>query len=112
MRVIVKGLTTMQPGLAWRDFIDSLDTPGGHIICLMFLLFPAGAMVYFKLDHASVFLSEIVGALLIVLRGTQKNVELRNGIDTGTRHAQAKVVEAQAEVIEAKAAAEVKKTEE
>lgn len=51
----------------WERFLDSLDTPGGHILILLVLLVLGWAMKSTELLVAS------MGALFAVLRATQSN---------------------------------------
>lgn len=51
----------------WERFLDSLDTPGGHILILILLLVLGWKMGSMELTVAS------MAALFTVLRSTQSN---------------------------------------
>jgi len=57
----------------WKDFLDSLDTSGGHIF-LMFLLFLLGVLVLSGLGIAEgrdVIVASVAG-ILTTLKGTRR----------------------------------------
>lgn len=55
----------------WERFLDSLDTPGGHILILILLLVLGWKMGSMELTVAS------MGALFAVLRSTQSSGQRR-----------------------------------
>jgi hypothetical protein len=57
----------------WKTWLDTLDTPGGHVLLLTGLLLLGIAMVWLKLPKGDDILVGVFGALLGALRGTQKN---------------------------------------
>ena len=66
----------------WRTFLDSLDTPGGHII-LMFLLMGFGIyMIHVSIMEGAGIVSGSFGALLIMLKEKGSNREQSGGTTT------------------------------
>ncbi len=57
----------------WKEFLDTLDTPGGHIFLLACMVLLAVMMQQSKVPKAEDILIGSFGALLAVLRGVQKN---------------------------------------
>ena len=57
----------------WKELVDSLDTPGGHILVLVGLLLIGWRMGSTELTVAS------MGALFALLRTTQSNHARTNG---------------------------------
>ena len=57
----------------WEKFLDSLDTPGGHIFVLLILLGIGHTTGHMELTAAA------MGALFVVLRTTQSNHSRQNG---------------------------------
>lgn len=73
-------------GLAWRDFIDSIDTPGGHIVVLLLIVSGAGIAVQSGVEDLRYIMHEAFGALLLACKGAAKNLEIRkNGLDAAAR---------------------------
>lgn len=53
----------------WKEFLNSLDTPGGHVLILLVglgLLFAASKTGWAPADK---YVGEVVGALLYALKG-------------------------------------------
>lgn len=50
----------------WRELLDSFDTAGGHIFLLVILAY---VMVVFQVQSMEKFQGEIVGGLLVALKG-------------------------------------------
>lgn len=57
----------------WRAWLDSLDTPGGHIVLLVFVLVLLMLATVWKIQGIDKFMGEAFGALLYSLRGTISN---------------------------------------
>lgn len=62
----------------WQDFLDSLDTNGGHIFVLTFLAC-VGAMLSIKWDvmEGKALMEATGGALLLKLRDASSSAERR-----------------------------------
>lgn len=54
----------------WREFLDSLDTPGGVIVVLIFLLFFVMTIAKVLNFNREQDINMIIGALLMHLRST------------------------------------------
>lgn len=57
----------------WRTFLDSLDSPGGHIIVLVFLLCAGIGLVVKGVMEGSTVVGGSFGALLVVLKDAKSN---------------------------------------
>jgi len=57
---------------AWKEFLGSLDSPGGHILLLLVAVAALLAATACGLQSAEKFLGEFVGALLLALRDAQR----------------------------------------
>lgn len=68
----------------WERFLDSLDTPGGHIFTLVVLAVLCGAVAFAGYAKAEEAFMLAFGALLTVLRTAQSNATRRN--DPTTQH--------------------------
>lgn len=58
---------------SWGAFLDSLDTPGGHILILLLLLAAGIVSGHMELTTAA------MTALFVVLRGAVSNYTRKNG---------------------------------
>ncbi|HYE86362.1 MAG TPA: hypothetical protein VEA16_08400 [Vicinamibacterales bacterium] len=65
----------------WHNFLDSLDTPGGHIAVLVFLVVLGVGLVQFDIAKGEDVLVGAFAALLAMLRGTSSNHNRQNGKD-------------------------------
>ena len=63
----------------WKDFLDSLDTPGGHIAVLLLLVIASGTLLALGVADSKEALTLSFGALLAVLRGSVTNYSRQNG---------------------------------
>ncbi len=59
----------------WQDFLDSLDSTGGHLfmLCVLLLILP-----HIGLSDAAKFEGEVIGALLMALSSTRSNKTRRD----------------------------------
>jgi hypothetical protein len=57
----------------WRNFLDSLDTPGGHIFMLVLLMSVGAGIVLLRIDYGKEILAGSFGALLYSMRGQVSN---------------------------------------
>ena len=53
----------------WKNFLDSLDTTGGHILLLIGVLVMLFGATHAGMQSADKFMGEAFGALLYSLRG-------------------------------------------
>lgn len=63
----------------FERFLDSIDTPGGHICVLVMLMLMGVGMVHIGVAKGEEVLIGTFGALLAVLRGTSSNKQNGNG---------------------------------
>lgn len=64
---------------AWHNFLDSLGTDGGRILCLFVLLGVGIICSGYKVAGAEAILSGAFGALLLALKTTGTNKQQQNG---------------------------------
>ncbi len=57
----------------WKAFLDSLDTPGGHIFILVILVAALGVALTVGASIAEAFMAAAFTALMVVLRGQKRN---------------------------------------
>ena len=57
----------------WKAFLDSLDTPGGHIFILLMLVGASVAALANKVPAAEPLAVAAGTALMVVLRGQKRN---------------------------------------
>ncbi len=57
----------------WQDFLDSLDTDGGHILIFIIAIIIGFAGVYFKIAEANTVLVGAGSGLLAMLRSAGSN---------------------------------------
>lgn len=63
----------------WKELLDSLDTPGGHIAVMVLLVLLGVSLVYFNIAKGEDVLVGAFAALLAMLRGTVTNSSRTNG---------------------------------
>jgi hypothetical protein len=63
----------------WRSFLDSLDTGGGHIFVLIFLIAGGSALFFFDATAGGQIITGAFGALLMMLKIVGTNREQLNG---------------------------------
>ncbi len=65
--------------LAWHDFLDSLDSDGGKIGILLFLMFLGAEFSRLAIPKAEDIIIGAFGALLIALKSSGSNKDRREG---------------------------------
>lgn len=63
----------------WHDFLDSLDSNGGHIFILMLLIVGGMLAVRFNIMNAQDIVQGAFGALLLALKNAASNQSRREG---------------------------------
>jgi hypothetical protein len=66
----------------WRTWLDSLDTPGGHIVLMFVLMLFGVAMIHFSMMEGSTIVTGSFGAILIMLKEKGSNREQSGGTTT------------------------------
>lgn len=67
----------------WQDFLDSLDSPGGHVLIMLTLLVGVSVLLAFGFK-VEAHLETLMALLAYALRGTPKRVLLKTkGKNTG-----------------------------
>lgn len=64
-------------GEFWNEFLDGLDTPGGHIVLLLVLLASSIGMWQIGFPHWDSVAQPVIGALLMRMTGMRPNRERR-----------------------------------
>lgn len=74
----------MKPMGWWRVFLDSLDTPGGHLAILVALMISGFALLHYEWSamKAGELISMTLGALFTILRPTSSNREQQGSTTT------------------------------
>lgn len=57
----------------WKAFLDSLDTPGGHIFILVMLVGASVAALASAVSAAEPLAAATFAALMVALRGQKRN---------------------------------------
>lgn len=63
----------------WRNFLDSLDTGGGHIFVLVMLIGFGAYMFFHDATAGGQIITLAFGALLALTKATKSNQEQMNG---------------------------------
>lgn len=66
----------------WGNFLDTLDSSGGHIALLFMLLIVGIAMLQFHIDKGEDVMMGAFGALLLALKTASSNHARTNGKET------------------------------
>ena len=66
----------------WRTFLDSLDTPGGHIVLMFALMIFGVGMIHYSIMEGSTIVTGSFGAILIMLKEKGSNREQSGGSTT------------------------------
>jgi hypothetical protein len=61
----------------WKEFLDTLNTPGGHVFILLFCSTGLLFAVWKGLPKADALLGEAFAVLLYAMRGEKTNSDLK-----------------------------------
>ncbi len=62
----------------WHDFLDSLDSDGGHIFILGMIIIAGMAAIHFQIMKADTIVDGAFGALLLALKDAGSNKDHRD----------------------------------
>jgi len=60
----------------WQKFLDSLNSDGGHILLLLVMGMTLGALTVLHVQSAEKFQGEVMGGLLVALRGVKRDANV------------------------------------